>query len=97
VCFETLGSKIAEGFFATLKGLRGFGVNRRLRNSFRVAPSRNEMRFPGLPKRNPGLELANAFSVIHILISLVKTGWHFDFLCKAVLSDLTFRAADSVI
>jgi hypothetical protein len=24
--------------------------------------------FPGLPKRNPGLELANAFSVIHFLI-----------------------------
>jgi hypothetical protein len=22
---------------------------------------------PGLPKRNPGLELANAFSVIHLL------------------------------
>jgi hypothetical protein len=28
-----------------------------------------EMRWvvPGLPKRNPGLELANAFSVIHLL------------------------------
>jgi hypothetical protein len=36
----------------------------RRRNSFRVAPSRNEMRFPGVAKRNPGLELANAFSVI---------------------------------
>src|SRR5882672_1350241 len=30
-----------------------------------------EMRcvFPGLPKRNPGLELANAFSVMHFLTS----------------------------
>ena len=27
---------------------------------------------PGLPKRNPGLELANAFSVIHLLISHIK-------------------------
>jgi hypothetical protein len=26
---------------------------------------RNEYVFPGLPKRNPGLELANAFSVVH--------------------------------
>jgi hypothetical protein len=38
-------------------------------------------RFPGLPKRNPGLELANAFSVIHFLISLLKGS--VDFLCKA--------------
>ncbi len=29
-------------------------------------------RFPGLPKRNPGLELANAFSVIHFLKRLLK-------------------------
>ena len=50
VCFETLGSKMPEEI---------------VRNSFRVVPSRNEMRFPGLPKRNPGLEFANAFSVIH--------------------------------
>jgi len=27
--------------FATLKGLRGFAVNKRERNSFRVVPSRN--------------------------------------------------------
>ena len=33
-----------------------------------------EMRclFPGLPKRNPGLELANAFSVIHFPMSPLK-------------------------
>ena len=50
--------------FATLKGLRGFAVN----NAGATPP---ELRleemgcvFPGLPKRNPGLELANAFSVI---------------------------------
>ena len=57
--------KCPRRLFATLKGLRGFAVNKR-----RATPSElrlREMRclFPGLPKRNPGLELANAFSVIH--------------------------------
>jgi hypothetical protein len=66
VCFETRGSKVAQRFFATLRELRRvlrFANPRR--NSFRVATSRNECVFPGLPKRNPGLELANAFSVVH--------------------------------
>ncbi|HYJ85373.1 MAG TPA: hypothetical protein VEW46_04920, partial [Pyrinomonadaceae bacterium] len=34
--------------------------------------------FPGLPKRNPGLELANAFSVIHSYLQFshsLGSGW----------------------
>ena len=46
VCFETLGSKCPGRLFATLKGLRGSAVNKPWRNSFRVAASRNGMRFP---------------------------------------------------
>jgi hypothetical protein len=38
--------KCPRRLFATLKGLRGFAVNKCQRNSFRVAPSRNGMRFP---------------------------------------------------
>jgi hypothetical protein len=38
---------------------------------------------PGLPKHIPGLELANAFSVIHFLLSLLKVG-SIPVLCKAV-------------
>ena len=38
----------------------------------------------GLPKRNPGLTLANAFSVIQFSESLFERGGqHFDFWCKA--------------
>ena len=69
------------------RGLRGFAVNKRRRNSFRVAPSKNEMRFPRVAKAQPwagisqrfqryssfGLELANAFKVIHFLISLLPS------------------------
>ena len=33
------------------------------RNSFRVAMKCAELSYPGLAKLNPGLELANAFSV----------------------------------
>jgi hypothetical protein len=59
--------KCPRRLFATLKGLRGSAVNKRRRNSFRVEPSRNGMRFPRVAKSaNPGLELANAFSVIHV-------------------------------
>jgi hypothetical protein len=52
--------------FASLKGLRGFAVNETPGST----PSELRLRevgcvFPGLPKPNPGLELANAFSVIH--------------------------------
>ncbi len=35
----------------------------RQRNPFRVALVKNETCFPGLPKRNPGLEFANSFGV----------------------------------
>ncbi|HEY2972211.1 MAG TPA: hypothetical protein VGJ48_06835 [Pyrinomonadaceae bacterium] len=37
------------------------------RNFFRVASSMDECLFPGLPKLNPGLELANAFSVTFLI------------------------------
>jgi hypothetical protein len=74
--------KCPSSLFATLKGLRGFAVNKRRRNSFRVAPSRNQSVFPGLPERNPGLELANAFSVIQFLTSLSKLGGISTFCAK---------------
>ena len=60
---------VRRGRKKTLRNSEGiaksFAVKKPRRNSFRFASSRNECVFPGLPKRNPGLELANAFSVIH--------------------------------
>ena len=47
----------------TLKELRCVLFREPRRNSFRVAWRTNEIPFPGLPERNPGLKLANAFSV----------------------------------
>src|SRR6267142_2500347 len=57
--------KCRKRFVATLKELRrGLRFGGRQRNPFRVASSRQwTCVVPGLPKRNPGLELANAFSV----------------------------------
>jgi hypothetical protein len=53
----------SNGLVATLKELRPKDVNTP-RNSFRVAKSLfANIPYPGLPKRNPGLKLANAFSV----------------------------------
>ena len=40
--------------FATLKGLRGFAVSKRRRNSFRVAPSRNDAFSQGCQNATPG-------------------------------------------
>ena len=57
------GRKCLDRSFATLKELRGFAVSEQRRNSFRVASSRMNEILPGLQERNPGLELANAFSV----------------------------------
>ena len=48
---------------ATLKGLRGFAVNKRGAQLLQSCAFYMNGVFPGLPKRNPGLELANAFSV----------------------------------
>jgi hypothetical protein len=54
----------------TLKALAnvspGFALKPWVKNAWGDSsqPSENGMHFPGLPKRNPGLELANAFSVI---------------------------------
>jgi hypothetical protein len=61
-CFETLGSKMREEIVATLKGVAGS-------TNAGATPSELRLRemgcfFPGLTQRNPGLELANAFSVI---------------------------------
>jgi hypothetical protein len=47
--------------FATLKGLRGFAVNKRLRNSFRVGPSRNGIRFPRVAKAQPWAGIGERF------------------------------------
>ena len=65
VCFETLGSNITVEIVRNPEGVARLAVNKRRRNSYRVAPSRNGMRFPRVAKAHPGLELANAFSVIH--------------------------------
>jgi len=59
---ETLGKKCEKQLFATLKGLRGQQTPAQLLQS--CAFEKWDCFFPGLPKRNPGLELANAFSVI---------------------------------
>jgi hypothetical protein len=53
--------KCQRRLFATLKGLRGFVVNKRRRNSFRVAPSRNEMRFPRVGKAQPWAGIGERF------------------------------------
>jgi hypothetical protein len=53
--------KMHAGFVATLKELRRvFGYPG---NPFRVYVFCNEARLPRVAKRNPGLKLANAFSV----------------------------------
>jgi hypothetical protein len=48
------------------------------------------MRFPGLPKRNPGLELANAFSVI------LNIPWFSLFVFRLVESLENFQFLTSV-
>jgi hypothetical protein len=59
-------------FRQTLKGLRRPSRFSDLRhNPFRVASFYLELVIPGLPKCNPGLKLANAFSVIRSSIIMV--------------------------
>ena len=65
VCFETLGSKDpqeisrnSEGVASALRFANGGATLSELRLEEMNGSS------PGLPKRNPGLELANAFSVV---------------------------------
>jgi len=53
--------KCPRRLFATLKGLRGFAVNKRRRNSFRVALSRNEVRFPRVAKAQPWAGIGERF------------------------------------
>jgi len=54
--------KCLRRLFATLKGLRGFlCVTNAGRNSFRVAPSKNEMRFPRVTKAQPWAGIGERF------------------------------------
>jgi len=63
--------KCPRRFFATLKGLR-FGVNKRRRNSFRVAPSRNQMRLPRVAKAQPWAGIGERFQRYSFLLNLSK-------------------------
>jgi hypothetical protein len=69
--------------FATLTGLRGSAVNKRRRNSFRVAPSRNGMRFPRVAKAQPWAGIGERFQRYSFPIGILKSGYRFDFLWKA--------------
>ena len=53
--------KCPRTLFATPKGLRGFAVNECRRNSFGVAPSRNEMSFPRVAKAQPWAGIGERF------------------------------------
>lgn len=66
---------------ATLKGLRGSVVNKRRRNSYRVAPSRNGIRFPRVAKAQPWAGIGERFQRYSFSISL-KSRYRSDFLCK---------------
>ena len=71
------------------RGLRGFAVNKRRRNSFRVAPSRNEMSFPRVCQ---SATLGWNWRTLSALFSSDKSSqkWvSFDFLCKAVGMTMT--------
>ena len=52
--------KCETRLFATLKGLRGLLVTNE-RNSFRVAPSRNELRRPRVAKAQPWAGIGERF------------------------------------
>ena len=58
-------------FFRNSEGVaKGYAIRRMLTQPFQGCVLKTFGRvFPGLPKRNPGLELANAFSVLHFLIA----------------------------
>jgi hypothetical protein len=66
--------KCPRRLFATLKGLRGFAVNKRRRNSFKVAPSRNELRVPWVAKAQPWAGIGQRFQRYLISESLLKSG-----------------------
>ena len=66
--------KREKRLFATLKGVARFCRNKR-----RATPSELRLRemscvVPGLPKRNPGLELAKRFQRYSPSVSLLKNG-----------------------
>ena len=56
--------------------------NKRRPNSFRVAPSRNEMRCPRVAKAQPWAGIGERFQR-YSPTNLLKSGYRFDFLCKA--------------
>src|SRR5258705_9113346 len=67
--------KCPGSLLATLKELRGFAVNKRPAQLLQSCAFKKwDPFFPGLPKRNPGLELANAFSVIHFRYVFSRDG-----------------------
>jgi len=85
VCFETLGTKMHREIVRNpdLSGLRGFAINKRRRNSFRVAPSRNGMHLPRVAKAQPWAGIRERFQ--RTAISLLKSGYRFYFWCNALV------------
>ncbi|HYJ87013.1 MAG TPA: hypothetical protein VEW46_13215, partial [Pyrinomonadaceae bacterium] len=73
VGFETLGSRRSKRFFATLKELRCLRLANGDATPSELRLLKMNASFPGLPKRNPGLELANAFSVIQLYLQFSHT------------------------
>jgi hypothetical protein len=61
VCFETLGSKMPGQIVRNPEGVARLAVNKRRRNSYRVAPSRNGMRFPRVAKAQPWAGIGERF------------------------------------
>lgn len=89
--------KCSGRLFATLKGLRGFAVNKRRRNSFRVASSRNGMRFPRVATAQPWAGISQRFQRYSFPISLLKSEYRFYFLCKAQLGLQNADRDDSTV
>ena len=69
VCFETLGHRRRKEI---LRNPEGVAIWRTIRNPFRVATTSKSILNPRVAAKrgSPGLELANAFSVIQFLKSL---------------------------
>jgi hypothetical protein len=77
-----------EKIVATLKGLRGVAVNKRRRNSLRVAKNllRDSLN-PGFQSK-PWAGIGERFQRYSFPLSPLKNDYHFDFLCKAAPPDL---------
>jgi hypothetical protein len=66
--------KMAEEIVRNPEGLRGFAVNKRRRNSFRVAPSRNELSVPRVAEAQPWAGIGQRFQRYLFSESLLKSG-----------------------